>query len=90
MNTHRNLNFVPLPKQIADPVLDRRTRVIAQLEEQKLLIKDPTYMRPIRSWVKNEQGEKTLVEKKNSAYSLPGENNQTARMCSLFDQVGNQ
>ena len=45
-------------------VIDRRTRVIAQLEEQKLLLKDPTYMRPIRSWVRNAQGEKTLVEKK--------------------------
>lgn len=64
MNTHRNLNFVPLPKQVADPALDRRTRIIAQLEEQKLLLKDPAYMRPIRTWVKNEQGEKSFVEKK--------------------------
>ena len=60
----KTLNFVPLPKLANDPALDRRTRIIAQLEEQKLLLKDPTYMRPIRTWVRNEQGEKTLVEKK--------------------------
>jgi len=64
MTVPKTLNFIPLPKQVANPALDRRTRIIAQLEEQKLLLKDPTYMRPVRSWVKNEQGEKTLVEKK--------------------------
>lgn len=64
MMSTKTLNFVPLPKLANDPALDRRTRIIAQLEEQKLLLKDPTYMRPIRTWVRNEQGEKTLVEKK--------------------------
>jgi hypothetical protein len=64
MTTQKALNFIPLPKQLADPVLDRRTRIIAQLEEQKLLLKDPSYKRPVRSWVRNEQGEKSMVEKK--------------------------
>jgi hypothetical protein len=64
VNTHRNLNFVQLPKLVNDPSLDRRSRIIAQLEEQKSLLKDPTFMRPIRSWVKDEQGDKKLVEKK--------------------------
>ena len=64
MNTHRNLNFVQLPKLVNDPTLDRRTRIIAQLEEQKSLLKDQAFMRSIRSWVKGEQGEKKLVEKK--------------------------
>lgn len=62
--TQRTLNFIPLPELISDPALDRRTRIIAQLEEQKLLLKDPHYMRPVRSWAKNDQGEKALVEKK--------------------------
>jgi hypothetical protein len=53
MTVPKTLNFIPLPKQVANPALDRRTRIIAQLEEQKLLLKDPTYMRPVRSWVKN-------------------------------------
>jgi hypothetical protein len=62
VNIHRNLNSVQLPKLVNDPSLDRRTRVITQLEEQKSLLKDPTFMRSIRSWVKDEQGEKKLVE----------------------------
>lgn len=64
MNTQRNLHFVQLPKLVNDPVVDRRTRIITQLEEQKSLLKDPTFMRSFRSWVKDEQGEKALVEKK--------------------------
>ena len=64
MNTHRNLNFVQLPKLVNDPSLDRRTRIVTQLEDQKSLLKDPTFMRSFRSWVKNEQGGKKLVEKK--------------------------
>jgi hypothetical protein len=64
MNIHRNLNFVQLPKLVKDPSLDRRTRIVAQLEEQKSLPNDPTFMRPVRSWVKGDQGEKKLVEKK--------------------------
>jgi hypothetical protein len=58
VNTHRNLNFVQLPKLVIDPSLDRRTRIVAQLEEQKSLLKDPSFMRSIRSWVKDEEGEK--------------------------------
>ena len=42
MMSTKTLNFVPLPKLANDPALDRRTRIIAQLEEQKLLLKDPT------------------------------------------------
>ncbi len=60
----KTLNFVQLPKLVADPITDRRNRVIAQLEEQKLLLKDPGYMRPVRSWVKDEEGRKSVIEKK--------------------------
>jgi hypothetical protein len=64
VNTHRNLNFVQLPKLVSDPAADRRTRIVTQLEEQKSLFKDSTFMRSFRSWVKDEQGENKLVEKK--------------------------
>jgi hypothetical protein len=64
VNTHSNLNFVQLPKLANDPSMDRRTRIVAQLEEQKSLLKDSTFMRSVRSWEKNEHGEKKLVEKK--------------------------
>jgi hypothetical protein len=64
MTALRSLNFTALQKPSADPMLDRRARIIERLEEQKLLLKDPTYRRPVRSWVKNDQGEKSLVETK--------------------------
>ena len=63
MNTHRNLNFVQLPKLVNDPSVDRRTRIIAWKSKNRSL-KTPTFMRSVRSWEKNEQGEKRLLEKK--------------------------
>src|ERR1700730_6191308 len=60
----RSLNFTTLQKPSANPTLDRRTRVIAHLEEQKLLLKDSAYQRLVKSWKKDEAGEKTLVETK--------------------------
>jgi hypothetical protein len=60
----KSLNFTALQKPSANPTLDRRLRVIARLEEQKLLLADPSYKRSARSWSKNEAGEKSLVETK--------------------------
>src|SRR5450432_4155231 len=58
----KSLTFTTLTKQGANPVLDRRTKIIVRLEEQKALLADPAYTRTIRNWVKKD-GEKTLVEK---------------------------
>jgi hypothetical protein len=58
------LNFTALQKPSTNPTLDRRSRVIARLEEQKLLLADPNYKRTVRSWLKNEAGEKSHVETK--------------------------
>jgi hypothetical protein len=58
----KSLNFTTLQKASSNPTLDRRSRVIAHLEEQKLLLKDPNYRRPVKWWKKNETGEKQLVE----------------------------
>ena len=60
----KSLNFITLQKPSTNPTLDRRARVIARLEEQKLLLNDPTYKRSVRSWTKNEAGERSLVETK--------------------------
>jgi hypothetical protein len=60
----KSLNFTTLQKPSINPTLDRRARVIARLEEQKLLIANPNYKRAVRSWSKNEGGEKSLVETK--------------------------
>ena len=64
MTALKSLNFITLQKPSTNPTLDRRARVIARLEEQKLLLNDPTYKRSVRSWTKNEAGEKSLVETK--------------------------
>ena len=60
----KSLNFATLQKHSTNPTVDRRLRVIARLEEQKALLADPSYKRPVRSWSKNEVGEKSFVETK--------------------------
>ena len=52
MGALRSLTFTTLPKIGANPVLDRRMKMIVRLEEQKLLLKDPNHTRTIRTWVK--------------------------------------
>jgi hypothetical protein len=65
MNTAlKSLTFTTLPKPSVNPTLDQRSKIIARLEEQKRLLADPTYMRTVRSWKKNETGEKSLVERR--------------------------
>src|SRR5665647_1070814 len=58
----KSLTFTTLPAIGVNPILDRRAKVIARLEEQKLLLKDPNYTRTVRNWVKKD-GERVMVEK---------------------------
>ena len=58
----KSLTFTALLQPGTDPVLDRRTKVIARLEEQKVLLNDPNYTRTVRTSVKKD-GEKTAIEK---------------------------
>jgi hypothetical protein len=58
----KNLTFTTLPTTGGNPVLDRRTKIVARLEEQKLILKDPNYTRTVRNWVKTD-GERVMVEK---------------------------
>jgi len=62
MTVLKSLTFTSLPAIGANPILDRRAKVIARLKEQKLLLKDPNYTRTVRTWVKKD-GEKVMVEK---------------------------
>ena len=62
MSALKSLTFTTLPKIGANPILDRRTNMIARLEEQKLLLNDPNYIRTVRTWVKKD-GRLTLVDK---------------------------
>jgi len=62
MSALKSLTFTTLPKIGANPTLDLRTNMIARLEEQKLLLNDPNYIRTLRTWVK-KNGELTPVNK---------------------------
>src|SRR5712672_4718990 len=50
MSALRSLTFTTIPKLVANPTLDRRSNIIARLEEQKLLLDDPKYVRNVRTW----------------------------------------
>ena len=62
MSALKSLTFTTLPKIGANPTLDRRTNMIARLEEQKLLLNDPNYVRTARTWVK-KNGELTPIQR---------------------------
>jgi hypothetical protein len=62
MSALKSLTFTTLPKIGANPTLDRRTNIIARLEEQKLLLNNPNYTRTVRTWVKKD-GQLTPVDK---------------------------
>jgi hypothetical protein len=62
MSALKSLTFTTLPKIGANPTLDRRTNMIARLEEQKLLLNDPNYIRTARTWVK-KNGELTPIQR---------------------------
>jgi hypothetical protein len=58
----KTLTFTTMPTPGGNPTLDRRARVIARLEEQKLILKDPNYTRTARNWVRKDR-ERVMVEK---------------------------
>jgi len=47
MTSLKSLTLTTLPKSSVNPTLDRRTKIIARLEEQKALLRDPTYTRVV-------------------------------------------
>jgi hypothetical protein len=62
MSTLKGLTFTKMPVAGSDPVVERRTRVVDKLEEQKSLARDANHKRVVRRRVK-EGGETKLVEK---------------------------
>lgn len=59
----KSLNFTTVPKaQAANPVLVRRTKLIAQLENQKALAKDPTFAPTVTRTVKDAEGNRQRVQ----------------------------
>jgi hypothetical protein len=63
MTALKSLAFTALAKRGHDPVLNRRAKVIARLEEQKQLLADPNFIRLTQKWTRKE-GERAPYEKK--------------------------
>ena len=59
----KSFTFVPQPKPSSDPLIIKRDRMIARLEDQKKLLADPNFVRTVKRWERKEGGEKVLVEK---------------------------
>jgi hypothetical protein len=60
-------SLTTLPQIQADPVMGRRNRTIAHLEEQKRLLQDPSYARTVKVWIEKD-GERQQVEKKQRIF----------------------
>ena len=82
----KSLTFTTLPKSTVNPTLDRRTKIITRLEEQKALLRDPGYMRVVHAWGKNETGDKVMVDKKQRV--LPWWSVQPNGSCAFFVRAG--
>jgi hypothetical protein len=52
MTSLKSLTFAVLPKAESNPTTERRNRTITRLEEQKLLLTNPNYVRKVRSFTK--------------------------------------
>ena len=64
MSALKSLNFVAVPKSAAsDPKLARRAKLVTQLEQQLGLSKDENFYVHRQKWVKQEDGNKQLVDR---------------------------
>ncbi|NDB61820.1 hypothetical protein EB001_25780 [bacterium] len=64
MSTLKALNIVALPKlSKSDPTLQRRVKLLTQLEQQRELAANPNFVVLTQKWVKQEDGSRALVDK---------------------------
>ena len=64
MSMLKALNIVALPKLSKnDPTLQRRIKLLTQLEQQRELATNPNFVVLTQKWVKQEDGSKALVDK---------------------------
>ena len=63
MSALKSLNFIAMPKHPhKDPVLQRRAKLMRQLEQQRALAADPHYVHPRQKWVKTLNGTRELMD----------------------------
>jgi len=63
MSVLKTLNFVAVPKRTNDPLVQRRNKLITQLQQQRALAEDPNLIVITQRWRKSEDGGKRLVER---------------------------
>ena len=59
----KSFTFVLQPKPSSDPLIIKRERIVARLEDQKKLLADSNFVRTVKRWERKEGGEKVLVDK---------------------------
>jgi hypothetical protein len=63
MSSFKTLVFTPLPKlTAADPVIQRRNKLIVRLQQQIALVQDSNFTLTRQKWIADEQGIKQLRE----------------------------
>ena len=58
----KNLTFTAVPARSHDPVANRRAKLVARLEEQRLLLANASYVRTVQRWT-GKGDERRQVEK---------------------------
>jgi hypothetical protein len=59
----KSLAFTAMPKTASDPVHIRRAKFIEKLEEQKLLLQDPAYIRTVQRMAEVDGQKQPVVRK---------------------------
>jgi hypothetical protein len=63
MTSFKTLTFTQLPKlTAADPVVQRRNKLIVRLQQQIAQVQDPNFTLTRQKWVADQAGTKNLVE----------------------------
>jgi len=58
----KSLTFTAVPARSHDPVANRRAKLVARLEEQRLLLQNASYVRTVQRWT-GKGDERRQVEK---------------------------
>src|SRR5471030_2511041 len=59
----KSLTFTAVPARSQDPVANRRAKLVGRLEEQRLLLQNPSYVRTVQRWT-GKGDERRQVEKR--------------------------
>lgn len=62
MTILKSLTFTAVPVRSSDPVTARRLKLVERLEEQKVLLRDDSYVRVIQRWT-GKGNERRQIEK---------------------------